>query len=72
MHKTLDAYFLRGFEHVGFEESVWVRSKGRKYGEDIYVSTNFDNCLICCKSTATMSKIKQELLTWFQGKDEGE
>jgi hypothetical protein len=69
----LDAYFLsEGFEHVGFEESVWVRPKGGKYGEDIYVSTHVDDCLICCKSTATMSKFKQELLTRFQGTDEGE
>jgi hypothetical protein len=48
---------------VGFEESVWVRPKGGKYAEDIYVSTHVDDCLICCKSTATMSKFKQELLT---------
>ena len=61
-----------GFEHVGFEESVWVRPKGGKYGEDIYVSTHVDDCLICCKSTTTMSKFKQELLTRFQGTDEGE
>jgi hypothetical protein len=61
-----------GFEHVGFEESVWVRPKGGKYGEDIYASTHVDDCLICCKSTATMSKFKQELLTRFQGTDEGE
>jgi hypothetical protein len=73
LHKTLDAYFLsEGFEHVGFEESVWVRPKGGKYGEDIYVSTHVDDCLISCKSTATMSKFKQELLTRFQGTDEGE
>ena len=48
-------------------------AKGGKYGEvqeDIYVSTHVDDCLICCKSTATMSKFKQELLT--QGTDEGE
>ena len=61
LHKTLDAYFMsEGFEHVGFEESVWVRPKGGKYGEDIYVSTHVDDCLICCKSTTTMSKFKQE------------
>jgi hypothetical protein len=41
---------------VGFEESVWVRPKGGKYGEDIYVSTHVDDYLISCKSTATMSK----------------
>ena len=58
-----------GFEHVGFEESVWVRPKGGKYGEDIYVSTHVDDCLICCKSTTTMSKFNQELLTRFQGTD---
>ena len=40
--------------------------------EDIYVSTHVDDCLICCKSAMTMSKFKQELLTRFQGTDEGE
>ena len=31
LHKTLDAYFMsEGFEHVGCEESVWVRPKGAK------------------------------------------
>ena len=62
-----------------FEESVWVGPKGGKYGEDIYVPTHVDDCLIRCKSqaTATMSKylkskFKQELLTRFQGTDEGE
>jgi hypothetical protein len=57
---------------MGFEESVWVRPKGGKYGEDIYVSTHVDDCLISCKSTATMSKFKQELLNRSQGTDEGE
>ena len=29
LQKTLDAYFMsEDFEHVGFEESVWVRPKG--------------------------------------------
>ena len=56
---------------MGFEESVWVRPKGGKYEADIYVSTHVDDCLICCKSTTTMSKFKQELLTRFQGTDEG-
>jgi hypothetical protein len=73
LHKTLDAYFLsKGFEHVGFEESVWVRPKGGKCAKDIYVSTHVDDCLISSKSNATMSKFKQELLTRFQGTDEGE
>jgi hypothetical protein len=73
LHKTLDAFFMNeGFEHVVFEESVWVRPKGGKYGEDIYVSTHVDDCLICCKSTASMSRFKQKLLTRFQGTDEGE
>ena len=56
---------------MGFEESVWVRPKGGKYREDIYVSTHVDGCLICCKSTTTMSKFNQELLTRFEGTDEG-
>ena len=38
----------------------------------IYVSTHVDDCLICYKSTTPMSKFKQELLTRFQGTDEGE
>jgi hypothetical protein len=38
----------------------------------IIISTHVDDCLISCKSTATMSKFKQELLTRFQGTDEGE
>jgi hypothetical protein len=66
-------FFLsEGFEYVGFEESVWMRPNGGKYWEIIYVSTHVDDCLICCKSTATMSRFKQELLTRLQGTDEGE
>ena len=34
-----------GFEHVGFEESVWVRPKGGKYGKDIVVSTHVDEVI---------------------------
>ena len=40
-------------------------AKGGKYGEvqeDIYVSTHVDDWLISRKSTATMSRFKQELL----------
>jgi hypothetical protein len=69
----LDAYFMsEGFEHVGFEESVWVRPKGGKHGEDIYVSTHVDDCLISCKSNTAMSKFSRKTLTRFQGIDEGE
>ena len=57
---------------MGFEESVWVRPKGGKDREDIYVSTHVDDCLICCNSAATMSKFKQGLLTRFQGTNEAE
>ena len=49
-----------------------MRPKGGKYEEDIYVSTHVDDCLICCKFTATLSKFKQALLTRFQGTDDGE
>ena len=73
LHKTLDAYILsEGFEHVGFEESVWVRPKSRQYEEDIHVSTRVNDCLICCKSTAIISKFNQALLTRCQGTDIGE
>ena len=73
LHKTLDAYFLsEGFEHVGFEQSVWGRQKGGKYDEDIFVSVHVDDCLICCKSDKVMKKFKQDLLTRFIGTDEGE
>jgi hypothetical protein len=52
--------------------SMLMRPKGGKYDEDIYVSTHVDDCLICCKSAATMGKFKLALLTRFQGTDEGE
>ena len=73
LHKTLDAYFRsEGFDHVGFEESVWMRPKGGKYNEDIYVSAHVDDLLICCKSVGLMTKFKQDLLTRFEGTDDGE
>jgi hypothetical protein len=72
LHKPLDAYFLsEGFEHVGFEESVWVRPKGGKYGEDIYVSTHVDDCLVCCKSTATIANLSRNSLPGFKGQMKG-
>ena len=72
LHKTLDPYFLsEGFEHVGFEQSVWGRQKGGKCDEDIFVSVHVDDCLICCKSDQMMKKFKQDLLTRFIGTDEG-
>ena len=73
LHKTLDAYFRsEGFDHVGFEESVWMRPKDEKYGEDIYVSAHVDDCLICCKSADMMAKFKEEFLRRFHGTDLGE
>ena len=73
LHKTLDSYFQsEGFQHVGFEESVWARPKGGKYSEDIYVSAHVDDCLICCKSADVMAKFKLDLFERFHGTDEGE
>ena len=67
-------YLLRDCEAKIYKQSsnYYLRPMGGKYGEDIYVCTNVDDCLICCKSTTTMSKFKQKLLTRFQGTDEGE
>jgi len=33
----------KGFDKIGFEESVWVRPAGGKYSEDIYVSAGVDD-----------------------------
>jgi hypothetical protein len=73
IHKTLDAHFRsEGFQHVGFEESVWMRPKGREYLEDVYISAHVDNCLICCKSPTVMAAFKRNLFKHFQGTDESE
>ena len=73
LHKTLDAHFRsEGFQHVGFEESVWMRPKGGKYQEDLYVSAHVDDCLICCKSPTVMAAFKRNLFKRFEGTDEGE
>ena len=55
-------YLLRDCEAKIYKQSsnYYLRPMGGKYGEDIYVCTNVDDCLICCKSTTTMSKFKQE------------
>ncbi len=37
----MDVFFKReGFDTIGFEESVWQRTGGEKYAEDIYVCRN--------------------------------
>ena len=53
----------------------WTQAEEKEWqglwGKGVYVSTH-ETCLICCKSTATMSKFKQALLTRFRGTDEVE
>ena len=68
----MDAYFKsKGFDTIGFEESVWVRPEGGKYSEEIVVSDHVDDCLLSCKSITVMSKFKADLLSRFAGTDEG-
>ena len=64
-------HFSRGFDTIGFEESVWRRPAGGKYSDDIYVSAHVDDCLIACKSATVMAAFKQDLLSRFVGTDEG-
>ena len=66
LHKTMNVFFRsEGFDTIGFEESVWKRTVGGKYDEDIYVSAHVDDCDI-------MTGFKKELLTRSVVTDEGE
>ena len=69
----MDTFFKsEGFDTIGFEESVWKRTEGGKYDEDIYVSVHVDDCLIDCKSKDIMVTFKKETLTRLVDTDEGE
>ena len=57
------------FDTIGFEESVWKRADGGKHGEDIYVSSHVDDCLIASKSNDILTIFKNEILTQFIGTD---
>ncbi len=52
----MDAFFKsEGFDTIGFEESAG----GRKYAEDVYVSSHVDDCLIVCKSKDIMAAFRK-------------
>ena len=64
----MDAYFKsEGFDTIGFEESMLVRSAGSKYSEDIYVSAHVDDCLLSCKSLTVIEEFKAHMLERFIG-----
>jgi hypothetical protein len=72
LHVTLDTWFRsQGFEHVGFEESVWRRRADSRYASDIWIGCHVDDSLISCKSRPVLDQFKKDLLTRFQGTDEG-
>jgi hypothetical protein len=69
----MDEYFnSKGFDTIGFEESMWVRTAGGKYFEDICLSAHVDDCFLSCKLPDVVSKFKKDLLRRFVGTDEGE
>eukprot|EP00961_Rhodomonas_salina_P085158 1143384-Rhodomonas_salina.1 len=72
---TLSKYFgERGFETVGFEDSVWCRQAGGQYGAKIIVSAHIDDLLIACSDLNVMKKFKfkEDFLKRFEGTDEGD
>jgi hypothetical protein len=73
LHQTLDRWFReQEFESVGFEDSVWSREEGGKYGARITISTHIDDCLISCGNLTVLQAFKKDLLARFDGTDEGE
>ena len=72
LNVTLDNWLKsEGFQTVGFEDSVWVRPAGGKYGARIILSAHIDDNLISCKSRKVLNHFKKEFLTRFDGTDEG-
>ena len=73
LHYTLDKFMTgEGFVRSTFEESVWVREPTDKCKHHILMSAHIDNTLIFCKDLGVLQQFKQELLTLFEGTDEGE
>lgn len=73
LHLTLAKWFTeQGFKTVGFEDSVWSRPAGDRYGGLLIVSAHIDDCLIACEDKATMNYFKADFLKQFDGTDEGE
>lgn len=73
LHLTLAKWMRgQGFQTVGFEDSVWSRPAGGRYGLRITVSAHIDDLLIACADKDASQLFKRDLLTRFHGTDEGE
>eukprot|EP00961_Rhodomonas_salina_P050941 683642-Rhodomonas_salina.1 len=73
LHLTLTKWFKdQGFVTAGFEDSVWVREAGGKFGHWMIVSAHISDTLMARESLDTLQAFKREFLTRFEGTDEGE
>eukprot|EP00961_Rhodomonas_salina_P093577 1259041-Rhodomonas_salina.4 len=75
LNLTLAKWFKeRGFETVGFEDSVWSRPGGGRYQTRITVSAHIDELLIATAdlSVIMMALFKSDFLSRFDGTDEQE
>eukprot|EP00961_Rhodomonas_salina_P230358 3113161-Rhodomonas_salina.5 len=73
LFETLDNWFReKGFESVGFEDSVWSRPEGGRSGASITVSAHIDDCLIECEDLKVLEAFKADSLTRFDCTSDGE
>eukprot|EP00961_Rhodomonas_salina_P125718 1693693-Rhodomonas_salina.1 len=73
LHLTVAKWMKeQGFQMVGFEDSVWSRPAGGRYGERITVSAHIDDLLIACADKGALELFKHDLLKRFDCTDEGE
>ena len=72
LHFTFARWFKEnGFEHAGFEESVFIHQPDDRYNARIIVSAHIDDLLIACADLDVMAKFKADFLSTFEGTDEG-
>eukprot|EP00961_Rhodomonas_salina_P006695 90923-Rhodomonas_salina.1 len=62
----------QGFQTVGFEDSVWSRPGGGRYGSRITVSAHIDDLLIACADKDVLELFKHDLCKRFDCTNEGE
>eukprot|EP00961_Rhodomonas_salina_P133878 1801435-Rhodomonas_salina.2 len=73
LHLTVAKWMKeQGFQTVGFEDSVWSRPAGGRYGSRITVSAHIDDLLIACADKGALELFKRDLLKRFDCTDKGE